>query len=131
MRAIEFLLEYDARTTLDNLGDALIARCKGLPADPEEDYPWDYQDPNRYDPRGIQLLGLTALRPYTWDEMIISFFEKIDPTQGKFVIPMCNWYISGSMRSLEDAPKLRGPHCDLRQVSQPHQGSEPQDHLVR
>jgi hypothetical protein len=101
MRAIEFLLEYDVSKTLDTYGEALYCRASGNMLD-------GTFDPQVEDRRGQQLLGLQQGNYHTWDEKIVEWFEKNDPTGGKFVLPMIRWYIGGSMQSLEDAPSLRG-----------------------
>jgi hypothetical protein len=102
MRAIEFLLEYDLTQTVANYADALYQRVSGYKGD-------DEFDPNVADDRGRDLLGLVPTRYYDWGSTIIEFFEANDPSGGKFVLPMIRWYLDGSMRSLEDAPKLKGP----------------------
>lgn len=90
MRARSLLLEYDRQETIDRIGYQLRQRINKQVQDlyppVETDKPDEVNDETL--------------------ETIIEVFEKADPTRKKaFTLQLIRWFIDGSMRFVEDAPK--------------------------
>lgn len=92
MRARDFLLEYNRAKTIQALGGKLMARYRGDDGHPvagwEPEDSWEPED----------------------ESMVLDYLEQQDPTAKKaFVLDLARWYLDGSMKRLEDAPKAALP----------------------
>lgn len=105
MRAHEILLEYNHEKTVRNFAELLGWRLLGY-RDPDGEREQNYIDGHAQGAMGSHQFPHTPEIP---GRHVIEHFREIDPTHGKFVLPMIRWYLSGDMRYLEDAAKLKGP----------------------
>lgn len=105
MRAHELLLEYNHEKTVQNFAELLGWRLLGY-RDPDGEREQNFIDGHGQAEMGTNQFPRTPEIP---GRRVIERFREIDPTHDKFVIPMIRWYLSGEMRFLEDAPKLKGP----------------------